>query len=240
MIHVDRAGTSARSETDRDRGREEDKERVFREVSKGSKGVDFRSTVLAILGSMKCTRSLLSTGLALTLITLAGSASASPDFPDKIPNGNAIGCKACHTDAPPATNAFGTAYGSNDHNWNAIAGLDSDGDGKTNGEELGDPCGTGKATRTDDISNPGDSKSTTSAPKDASCEASMPPPMPSATGTSSTQQKPPPMGETTRATVPLGCASIAPISPAGGAGMLGALGLSIGALALRRRSRRQR
>ncbi|MGE0786095.1 MAG: MopE-related protein [Sandaracinaceae bacterium] len=57
------------------------------------------------------------------------------------PNGGA-GCMT-----PPCFNPFGMAFNANGRVWNAtLAMMDSDGDGFTNGEELGDPLGTWNAT----------------------------------------------------------------------------------------------
>jgi len=54
---------------------------------------------------------------------------------------NADGGGACAT--PPCLNPFGTAFNMNGRRWDeTLAALDSDSDGYTNGEELGDPAGT--------------------------------------------------------------------------------------------------
>lgn len=60
-------------------------------------------------------------------------------------------CITCHNNpdggsgcaTPPCHNPFGTAFLTNGRVWNeTLALMDSDGDGYTNGEELGDPLGT--------------------------------------------------------------------------------------------------
>ncbi len=56
--------------------------------------------------------------------------------------------------------------------WSALYDLDSDGDGQSNGEELGDPCGEwdgGAAPRTTDISNPGLVEDTSADPNTPAC-----------------------------------------------------------------------
>ena len=95
-----------------------------------------------------------------------------------IPNGFVNRCANCHVDrrGEGPRNAFGQAVeqrvAPNDRQpfWNPeLAVLDSDGDGFTNGEELGDPKGTGEGFAASDttsffggqsqISNPGDPNS---------------------------------------------------------------------------------
>lgn len=113
--------------------------------------------------------------LSLAVIgTLVGSAPASARShrQTQIPNGADFGCTVCHTSSTGgARNAFGTdvqtsgldgvgALGVQNVAWSAtLAALDSDGDGLTNGEELGDPDGTwqiGDVNPDGDTSNPGD------------------------------------------------------------------------------------
>jgi hypothetical protein len=82
--------------------------------------------------------------LAFAILVLATStpAQARPTYPNTIPNGTVESCDTCHTSGPgSARNAFGLDYAA-DSDWSVLAGLDSDGDGCTNGEELGDPDGT--------------------------------------------------------------------------------------------------
>ncbi|KAF0698532.1 Aste57867_10859 [Aphanomyces stellatus] len=76
---------------------------------------------------------------------LAASVAALPQYVANVPNGaNVQGVAALgHVDTSGggARNAFGQAFGSNNHKWTAaLCQADSDGDGATNGEELGDPC----------------------------------------------------------------------------------------------------
>ena len=89
----------------------------------------------------------------------------------KLPNGNKFSCNTCHTNGGGTPrNEFGQAVenitGVQDIEfWSpALAALDSDGDGWTNGEELLDPQGnwkSGDANPGDfnDVTQPGDSSS---------------------------------------------------------------------------------
>ncbi|EGZ07071.1 hypothetical protein PHYSODRAFT_531037 [Phytophthora sojae] len=73
------------------------------------------------------------------------SSDARPSFVARIPNGNGVSGVAALGHASPsgggATNAFGEAFEAAGHQWTAeLCQADSDGDGATNGEELGDAC----------------------------------------------------------------------------------------------------
>lgn len=117
---------------------------------------------------------------------------ARPNFPDRLPNGRAsrdpasgltclfLGHNNCVPGAP--RNQFGLDFAAANRLWTKeLCEKDSDGDGLTNGQELGDPCCTwtpttaGRATlcRTQ-LSHPGDASSTNSAP--TTCPAMMPTP----------------------------------------------------------------
>ncbi|XP_061169062.1 temptin-like [Saccostrea echinata] len=52
-----------------------------------------------------------------------------------------IGHELCDRETPKFSerNAFGIDFSSNNHNWTAICPIDSDGDGRSNGKEMGDP-----------------------------------------------------------------------------------------------------
>jgi len=113
-------------------------------------------------------------GLGLALICTLGLPSvaiAEEDLVDFIPNGRTRyfgeqnNCKICHIrpQGDGDRNAFGEAYGAAPgifFRWPNLYNLDSDGDGQTNGEELGDPEGLWRprqdAPRTWPISLPGD------------------------------------------------------------------------------------
>ncbi|MBT4140842.1 MAG: hypothetical protein HOE48_23220 [Candidatus Latescibacteria bacterium] len=89
----------------------------------------------------------------------------------QIPNGSVNSCSNCHV--APAGGGTRTAFGDVINNgflngsgaratvvWNAtLAGLDSDGDGFSNGTELGDPEGDGTPTAGATVTNPGLSSS---------------------------------------------------------------------------------
>ncbi len=72
-------------------------------------------------------------------------------------------CANCHVSGSPAPsnfdlNVFGLDFADNDNTWNStLARLDSDGDGCTNGAEIGDVDGDGHRDNgvTDESSNPG-------------------------------------------------------------------------------------
>ncbi|KAE8964196.1 hypothetical protein PR001_g29135 [Phytophthora rubi] len=101
---------------------------------------------------------------------LASETEASKKYVKLLPNGGnvpntpAIG----HTDGTgeeDATNAFGDAFAEADYAWTKdLCEADSDGDGQTNGQELGDPCCEwavgGTPLWTTGVSNPGDASST--------------------------------------------------------------------------------
>uniref|UniRef100_K3X1D7 Temptin Cys/Cys disulfide domain-containing protein n=1 Tax=Globisporangium ultimum (strain ATCC 200006 / CBS 805.95 / DAOM BR144) TaxID=431595 RepID=K3X1D7_GLOUD len=82
---------------------------------------------------------------ALSTVLVSVQVAAMPTYVAKIPNGaNVDGVQALgHVDPEGggARNAFGTAFGAGGHTWTKeLCEADSDGDGQTNGQELGDPC----------------------------------------------------------------------------------------------------
>jgi hypothetical protein len=88
-------------------------------------------------------------GVGLFTLGWALPAEARSFRVNNIPNGSKFGCISCHVDnqASGFTN-FGSNAQSNlfpgpvqqtDVNWPALCAIDSDGDGQSNGEELGDP-----------------------------------------------------------------------------------------------------
>ncbi len=103
-------------------------------------------------------------------------AAAYGDWEADVPNGGVNSCATCHEGAP-ALNSFGTdiavSLSGGAPDWVALWDLDSDSDGQTNGEELGDPCGDwtegDTPGRTTDISNPGDSTDTSADPNTPAC-----------------------------------------------------------------------
>lgn len=86
----------------------------------------------------------------------------------QVPNGNSFSCTLCHVRSNGAgpKNSFGDAVnafverGSRAGFWSAsLAQLDSDGDGFTNGQELGDPDGDGAPIPEAQVTHPGDANS---------------------------------------------------------------------------------
>lgn len=97
----------------------------------------------------------------------------------QVPNGPRYGCVLCHTSTiDVAFNLFGQDVRSTLRDgrpdWSALAGLDSDADGQTNGQELGDPCAVWRPGlvpgRYSELSAPGDPSSTSATPGDPPCE----------------------------------------------------------------------
>ena len=100
-----------------------------------------------------------------------GQADARPARVGQLPNGSALGCASCHVN--PSGGGTLTAFGRDINNnylvpsgrtgvvqWNAmLAMLDSDGDGVSNGQELGDPDGDGVTDSSIQVTNPGDPNS---------------------------------------------------------------------------------
>ena len=100
------------------------------------------------------------------------AADARPWRVEQLPNGSKFSCSNCHhSPYGGPRNAFGLAVekevtrGSRAPFWSiALAAKDSDGDGASNGEELGDKDGDGKPTDGAEVTNPGSSKSKPSKP----------------------------------------------------------------------------
>jgi len=86
----------------------------------------------------------------LVVVVLCVPAGATEADQQQLPVVDPFLCLICHTSDPVesgsfALNAFGTDYLANARQWNAaLASLDSDGDGCTNGFELGDADGDGQ------------------------------------------------------------------------------------------------
>ncbi|MEL6179987.1 MAG: hypothetical protein AAFS10_13595 [Myxococcota bacterium] len=122
--------------------------------------------------TLKGSAAALLAGLALCVI--GSTAYAVPARVLQIPNGAINSCGTCHENQSGSgpRNSFGNdveanldADGATD--WAAIASIDSDGDGFTNGQELGDPEGLwmmGDPSPDGEITNPGDAEEFPSTP----------------------------------------------------------------------------
>ncbi len=103
---------------------------------------------------------LLQQGLAGLVLVWPASAAAHGQYEADIPNGNCIHCHAANN----TLDAFGSVVRTQMQTggtirWATLYSLDSDGDGYSNGEELGDPCGVwvrgGTPRFTNGITQPG-------------------------------------------------------------------------------------
>lgn len=99
-----------------------------------------------------------------TLMTSSPASARSPRV-SQIPNGTVFACQTCHTAATGGPrNAFGLQVESTLAppvetaivDWSAVFDLDADGDGRTNGAELGDPDGDGVPDPEADVTSPAD------------------------------------------------------------------------------------
>ncbi|KAG6574722.1 Cleavage induced conserved protein [Phytophthora cinnamomi] len=108
--------------------------------------------------------------LLVTVAAFVSEADASKEFVALIPNGgNVPGASAIghsdNTGRSSATNAFGNAFADAGKSWTlGLCQADTDGDGQTNGQELGDPCcewSVGSTPRwTSGVSHPSDASKT--------------------------------------------------------------------------------
>jgi hypothetical protein len=84
-------------------------------------------------------------GLALAGLLLAPTAAQGrTTYTNHIPNGGEFGCDVCHLEEPwldPFGVDVGLTFPLGNVDWALVWPLDSDGDGQSNGFELGDPCG---------------------------------------------------------------------------------------------------
>jgi hypothetical protein len=104
-----------------------------------------------------------------SVVILNESVEAKEQYVARLPNGaNVPGAKAVGHVNPEGngrTNKFGAAFDDAGKKWTKdLCEADSDGDGQSNGEELGDPCcewTQGSTPRwSDGVSHPGDSSKT--------------------------------------------------------------------------------
>lgn len=118
--------------------------------------------------------------LTIAALSLASTAEAKSEYVVRIPNGGLNTCENCHPGGNTmALNLFGQdtlgLMGKAPADWwPAIRANDSDGDGQTNGQELGDPCEEWlmglTPGRTTDISNPGDGNDLSADPDNPPCD----------------------------------------------------------------------
>ena len=126
--------------------------------------------------------------LCAACVFVVDGAHATSVMQSEIPN-VPMACNTCHSDGGGSLlNAFGLdAWATRDKSadapvvvrWDEIWNIDSDGDGQTNGMELGDPCGEWQsglaAPRIVDISDPSDESSSTDDPLSGCSEGNEPP-----------------------------------------------------------------
>ena len=95
-------------------------------------------------------------------VTAAGSLMSTENYMRALPMSKRYQCANCHASASPtlasySLNSFGADFRNNSEKWDAaLASKDSDGDGYTNGMELGDENGDGIPEAAFERSNPGD------------------------------------------------------------------------------------
>ncbi|OQR82995.1 hypothetical protein ACHHYP_20762 [Achlya hypogyna] len=106
--------------------------------------------------------------MTLFILTLMATslllAHSRPEYAARVPNGNNVAgsTNIGHIGSGSSLNSFGRDF---DGKWTvSLCQKDSDGDGQTNGQELGDPCcvwrqGGPPPLQTKGISNPGDRSS---------------------------------------------------------------------------------
>jgi hypothetical protein len=105
------------------------------------------------------------------LATAAAVVTARPTYVARLPNGDNVSGVAALGHVDPsgggANNDFGLDFESAGESWTTeFCQQDSDGDGQTNGQELGDPCcewvqdSNAVVQWTDGVSHPGDASST--------------------------------------------------------------------------------
>lgn len=84
---------------------------------------------------------MLSAAAALAaIVALARPGAAFPSYSDSLPNGDAMGGAFGHSGGAPRVDVFGSDYEKAGRTWTlGLCQADSDGDGRSNGEEMGDP-----------------------------------------------------------------------------------------------------
>lgn len=121
--------------------------------------------------------------VALCFVVSSVDASAFSEYTAQLPAAPS-GCQTCHAgNVNEQRNAFGldvetTLRSDGNVSWAALFNVDSDGDGRTNGAELGDPCGlwsSGETLRGYDITDPADAEQTNISATDGCGEFEPPP-----------------------------------------------------------------
>ena len=131
-------------------------------------------------------QNLRSTVMIAALCALPNTAMGYAEYQSQIPS-QPGGCQTCHTEGGGSPrNPFGldveaTLINTADGTfvaWSDLWNVDSDGDGQSNGMELGDPCGEwseGAAPRTDEISLPGNEFDDSLDPLTGCTDGNVPP-----------------------------------------------------------------
>jgi hypothetical protein len=89
----------------------------------------------------RCARALSAAAALVAILALARPVAAFPRYSSTLPNGGAMGGAFGHSGGAPGVDAFGSDYERNGRTWTvALCQADSDGDGRSNGEEMGDPA----------------------------------------------------------------------------------------------------
>lgn len=121
--------------------------------------------------------------ITVALLQTLTTVSALPGYVSRVPNGaNVPGTSAVGHTSPDGrngyVNGFGSAFGDAGDKWAvALCRKDSDGDGQTNGEELGDPCCEWTTAKpivrwASGLSHPGDKTKTSNATRIANANCS--------------------------------------------------------------------
>ncbi|MFO7915698.1 MAG: hypothetical protein R6U43_08390 [Candidatus Krumholzibacteriales bacterium] len=99
--------------------------------------------------------------LAISVACMYGTLSGTETFMNILPVFEEARCSICHQSSQPTAsdytlNSFGSDFMANGNQWNGtLAEKDSDQDGYSNGDELGDPDGDGETDVNYIRSNPG-------------------------------------------------------------------------------------
>jgi hypothetical protein len=106
-------------------------------------------------------KNLLRITCGLAFVLAAHTVCGTSGLMGRIPNGSVNSCSTCHAaSGPPALNPFGSDFLANNTTWNAaLATKNSDGDAYSNGQELGDPTGSGTPIPNASVSNPSSASS---------------------------------------------------------------------------------